>query len=192
MRWLKLGALAAVLLASGYEGAAQSPTYGIGRAPTAEEVRAWDIAISPTGKELPDGHGTAVEGARLYVQKGCAGCHGAQGSGSRAPILIKRQDTSGPMNSIPCLVPCIRDATVMALHSPYATVIWDYINRGMPLGVPAVQERRHQGDRRARPGEPAEGRDAEQGRRSSGARVEAQDATPRGLPVRLALHVPCP
>jgi cytochrome c len=22
----------------------------------------------------------------------------------------------------------------MALHSPYATVIWDYINRGMPFG----------------------------------------------------------
>jgi len=134
MRWLEFGALTAVLLASGYKGAAQSPTYGIGRAPTAEEVRAWDIAISPTGNELPEGHGTAVEGARLYVQKGCAACHGAQGSGNRAPILIKREDTSGPMNSIPCLVPCIRDATVMALHSPYATVIWDYINRGMPLG----------------------------------------------------------
>ncbi len=28
----------------------------------------------------------------------------------------------------------MRDATVMALHSPYATVIWEYINRGMPLG----------------------------------------------------------
>ena len=65
---------------------------------------------------------------------GCAGCHGPSGSGSRAPILIRRQDQSGPMNSIPCLVPCIRDSTVMALHSPYATVIWDYINRGMPLG----------------------------------------------------------
>jgi S-disulfanyl-L-cysteine oxidoreductase SoxD len=113
---------------------AQSPTYGVGRPPTAAEERAWDIAISPTGKELPDGRGSAVEGARLYVQKGCAGCHGAQGSGNRAPILIKRVDESTPMNSIPCLVPCIRDATVMALHSPYATVIWDYINRGMPLG----------------------------------------------------------
>jgi hypothetical protein len=22
----------------------------------------------------------------------------------------------------------------MAIHSPYATVMWDYINRGMPLG----------------------------------------------------------
>ncbi|MEO6362067.1 MAG: c-type cytochrome, partial [Caldimonas sp.] len=103
----------------------QSNSYGVGRAPTADEERAWDIAISPTGRELPEGRGSAAEGARLYVQKGCAGCHGPQGSGNRAPILISRTDQSTPMNSIRCLTPCIRDATVMALHSPYATVIWD-------------------------------------------------------------------
>ena len=134
MRSRNVLVLSFVLVALGIELAAQSPTYGVGRRPTPEEERAWDIAISPTGKELPEGRGSAVEGARLYVQKGCAGCHGAQGSGSRAPILIKREDQSGPMNSIPCLVPCIRDATVIALHAPYATVVWDYINRGMPLG----------------------------------------------------------
>ena len=33
----------------------------------------------------------------------------------------------------PCLVPCVNDSNVMALHSPYATTIWDYIRRGMPL-----------------------------------------------------------
>jgi hypothetical protein len=33
----------------------------------------------------------------------------------------------------PCLQPCVNDANVMALHSPYATVMWDYINRGMPI-----------------------------------------------------------
>ena len=70
---------------------AQSPTYGVGRTPTAEEIRAWDIAISPTGKELPPGQGTAKEGAALYVQKGCAGCHGATGSGGHAPTLISRK-----------------------------------------------------------------------------------------------------
>lgn len=35
---------------------------------------------------------------------------------------------------VPCLSPCIRDATVMAIHAPFATVVWDYINRAMPLG----------------------------------------------------------
>jgi len=117
----------------------QSPTYGIGKTPTAEEIRAWDIAISPTGKELPAGHGTAKEGAVVYVKKGCAGCHGAMGSGTHAPTLISRKNPP-PANSAQmaaplfCLAPCVNDSNTMAIHSPFATTIWDYINRGMPLG----------------------------------------------------------
>ena len=113
-------------------GSAQSPTYGVGRSPTADEIRAWDISISPTGKELPPGRGTAKEGAQLYIQKGCAGCHGRTGSGSQAPTLIRSDGTT--KSSMPCLAPCVNDNNVMALHSPFATVMWDYINRGMPLG----------------------------------------------------------
>ena len=77
--------LVVMVLAMSQLGSAQSPTYGVGRAPTAEEIRAWDITISPTGKELPPGHGAAKEGAQIYVQKGCAGCHGpAQATAPRA------------------------------------------------------------------------------------------------------------
>ncbi len=97
---------------------------------------AWDIAISPTGKELPPGHGTAKEGAELYVRKGCAGCHGAKGSsGGHAPTLIKAAEpqTHATM-PMPCLAPCVNDLNNMAVHSPFATTIWDYIHRGMPLG----------------------------------------------------------
>jgi len=131
MAW---GKLLPVLIAGVCQAGAlaQSPGYGIGRTPNAEEVRAWDISISPTGKELPPGRGTAKEGGPLYTQKGCAGCHGRTGSGSQAPTLIKSDGTT--KNTMPCLVPCINDSNVMALHSPYATVMWDYINRGMPLG----------------------------------------------------------
>jgi cytochrome c len=111
---------------------AQSPTFGVGRAPTADEIKSWDIAIRPDGQELPPGHGTATEGAQLYVQKGCAGCHGRAGNGSNAPTLIKSDGTM--KNMPPCLAPCVNDSNVMALHAPYATVMWDYINRGMPLG----------------------------------------------------------
>jgi cytochrome c len=110
---------------------AQSPTYGLGKAPGAEEIRAWDIAISPTGKELPPGHGTAKEGAVVYVRKGCAGCHGAAGSGMHAPTLISRKEAHA---QAPCLAPCVNDSNTMPVHSPFATTIWDYINRGMPLG----------------------------------------------------------
>jgi cytochrome c len=117
----------------------QSPTYGVGRTPSAEEIRAWDIAISPTGKELPTGHGTAKEGAVLYVRKACAGCHGAMGSGAHAPTLISRKNVqtapSGQMAApLFCLAPCVNDSNTMGIHSPFATTIWDYINRGMPLG----------------------------------------------------------
>jgi cytochrome c len=111
---------------------AQSPTYGLGKTPTAEEVRAWDIAISPEGKELPEGSGSAKEGAGLYAQK-CAACHGKNGYEGRAPQLIKA-DAEAAAKLPPCLSPCIRGGNVMANHSPYATVIWDYINRGMPFG----------------------------------------------------------
>src|SRR6266852_1765367 len=117
----------------GVSGWAQSPTYRLGRAPTAEEIRAWDISISPTGKELPPGRGTAKEGAQFYVQKGCAGCHGATGSGGRAPNLIRRQGM--PTNSAPGAMAGMEMGTpgIMALRSPFGATIWDYINRGMPL-----------------------------------------------------------
>jgi hypothetical protein len=135
MAWRNLlrfcGVFSAVALAGGALSA-QSPTFGVGRAPTAEEVRAWDIAIRPDGAELPAGRGTAKEGATLFTQKGCAGCHGRTGSGMTAPTLIKSDGTN--KNAPPCLAPCVNDSNVMALHSPYATVVWDYINRGMPLG----------------------------------------------------------
>ena len=113
-------------------GSAQSPAYGVGRSPTADEIHAWDISISPTGQELPPGRGTAKEGAQLYLQKGCAGCHGRTGSGSQAPTLIRSDGST--RSSTPCLVPCVNYNNVMALHSPFATVMWDYINRGMPIG----------------------------------------------------------
>src|ERR1700726_4448442 len=70
-------------------GWAQSPNYGLGKTPAAEEIRAWDISIGPEGKELPPGRGTAAEGAKLFLTRGCGGCHGPTGIGARAPALIK-------------------------------------------------------------------------------------------------------
>ena len=45
---------------------AQSPTYGVGRTPTAEELRRMDISISHEGDELPPGRGNAKQGAQVY------------------------------------------------------------------------------------------------------------------------------
>jgi S-disulfanyl-L-cysteine oxidoreductase SoxD len=103
----------------------QSSPYGVGRTPTPEEIRAWDISISPTGTELPQGHGTANEGALVYRQKGCAGCHGATLTGGRAPTLLKAEKEPG---TDPWEL-----GRVLPFRAPYATIVWDYINRGMPL-----------------------------------------------------------
>src|ERR1700722_3301456 len=126
--------LPAVILTVCPAGWAQSPTYGLGKNPTAAGIRARDISVSPDGAGLPPGSGTAKEGAQIFAQK-CAACHGATGSGGPAPNLIKEKGTPTP--GMPCLVPCITEDNVMSLHSPYATTMWDFINRAMPY----LQER---------------------------------------------------
>src|SRR5829696_8748119 len=103
---------------------AQSPTYGVGRTPTAEEIRRMDISIGPTGEELPPGRGSAKEGAQLYAQKACIACHGVGGVGGLAPALASKQGAD---------VPVWKRERILPLRSPYATTVWDYINRGMPL-----------------------------------------------------------
>jgi cytochrome c len=103
---------------------AQGPTYGIGRTPTPEEIRARDISIGPTGDELPAGKGSAKEGAQVYRQKGCAGCHGATGTGGTAPVLKGKTDPNLDLWA---------RGRVLPLRSPFATTVWDYINRAMPL-----------------------------------------------------------
>ena len=46
---------------------AQSPLYGVGRTPTDNEIRLWDIAIGPKGEELPVGNGSVDMGSELYL-----------------------------------------------------------------------------------------------------------------------------
>src|ERR1700704_6946695 len=111
-------------LLMGIPALAQGPTYGIGRTPSAEEIRARDISIGPTGEELPQGKGSAKEGALTYRSKGCAGCHGANGTGGAAPIL-KSKDPANPS--------VWARGRILPLRAPFATTVWDYINRGMPL-----------------------------------------------------------
>jgi S-disulfanyl-L-cysteine oxidoreductase SoxD len=117
--------LLALLLLLGSTVLAQStPRYGIGSTPTPEEVRAWDISIGPTGEELPPGRGSAKEGAQVYVKRGCAGCHGATGMGGAAPPLKAK---AGPETAT------WDRGRILPVRSPFATTVWDYINRGMPL-----------------------------------------------------------
>ena len=113
MRFLNL--LAPVLaLASCVAAQAQSPTYDLGRTPSEKEILAWDIAVGPEGKELPVGSGTAKEGEALYARK-CAACHGPTATEGKAPRLVGRQ------------------MRTVGSYWPFATSIWDYISRAMPI-----------------------------------------------------------
>ena len=114
-----------ILLLLGSPAFAQSPTYGVGRTPTAEEIRRMDISIGPTGEELPAGRGTAKEGAKVFEQKGCMACHGAAGLGGLAPALQSKKGQD---------VPVWDRERILPLRAPFATTVWDFINRGMPLG----------------------------------------------------------
>jgi S-disulfanyl-L-cysteine oxidoreductase SoxD len=118
-----LKALAFVML-MGSAALAQSPKFGIGRTPSADEIRSRDISISPTGDELPPGRGSAKDGAQLYRTKGCQACHGAGGTGGTAPVL---KAAKGPETDT------WERGRVLPVRAPFATIVWDYINRGMPL-----------------------------------------------------------
>ena len=102
---------------------AQGQKYGIGRVPSADEVRVRDISISPTGEELPAGRGSAKEGEPIYRTK-CQACHGAGGFGGTAPILKSKM---GPETDT------WQRGRVLPVRAPFATIVWDYINRGMPM-----------------------------------------------------------
>src|SRR5215468_12042709 len=115
--------LPAIVLLVGSPASAQSPTYGVGRTPTAEELRRMDISINAEGDELPPGRGTAKEGAVVFEEKACVACHGPAGLGGMAPGLQSKKGQD---------VPIWQKERILPLRAPFATTGWDYINRGMP------------------------------------------------------------
>jgi cytochrome c len=117
-----------VLLASlmaGIAAWAQAPNYkNVGRAPTPDEIRAWDTAVGPAGKELPPGNGTAKEGAEIFAEK-CIVCHGPAGQGSQmAPRLV------GGKGTLTTPQPVLTVGSYWA----FATTIFDFIYKAMPRG----------------------------------------------------------
>jgi mono/diheme cytochrome c family protein len=102
---------------------AQTANYGgVGRTPSKDEIQAWNDSIGPEGKELPPGSGTAKQGEEIFAGK-CAACHGPGGEGSQlAPRLVGGR---GALNTP-------TPSRTLANYWPFATTIWDYINRAMP------------------------------------------------------------
>ena len=100
-------------------------TFGFGRPAAADEIKKIDIEVRPDGAGLPTGSGTSAQGRPIFAQK-CAACHGPNGEGtSAAPKLI---------DPTPFKVGVT--APTVGNYWPYATTVWDYINRAMPFDKP--------------------------------------------------------
>jgi cytochrome c len=122
-----------------HPAAALPSRLGIGRAATAAEIAAWDVDVAPDGHGLPPGRGTVARGATIFAAK-CAACHGAAGEGqvgtpapgqTPAPKLVGRDPRDGfSFGQDPKLVKTVGN------YWPYATTLFDYVRRTMPLTAP--------------------------------------------------------
>lgn len=106
-------------------GGGEEPIYHIGRPATHTDIEAWNIDISPSGEGLPPGQGTVREGAVVYA-KHCADCHGPTGTEGPMTRLVGGQgtlDTDHPVKTV-------------GSFWPFATTLYDYIHRAMPVTAP--------------------------------------------------------
>jgi mono/diheme cytochrome c family protein len=119
---------AGVVLLTATASLAQTPSYSnIGRAPTKEEIQAWDISVGPDGKGLPPGQGTAKDGAPIFAAK-CAVCHGPNGEGAKiGPRVVGGIADTETLTTL-------KPVRTVGGYWPYATTVYDFINRAMPRG----------------------------------------------------------
>ena len=116
-----------LMLAGAVPLAAQSPTFGVGRPPTPEEIRELGASIAPDGTGLPEGSGTVAAGREVFAAQ-CSRCHGPKGEGDVGPALVGGQGT----------LRTARPLKTVGSYWPYATTLWDYINRAMPFDQPGL------------------------------------------------------
>jgi cytochrome c len=107
--------------------AAQSPKYGVGQPATPEQIRSLGAMIAPDGTGLPEGSGTVAAGREIFVAN-CVRCHGEKGVGDIGPPLVGGQGTLATAKPL----------KTVGSFWPYATTLWDYINRAMPFDKPGL------------------------------------------------------
>jgi S-disulfanyl-L-cysteine oxidoreductase SoxD len=120
-------AATALLAACAAPTLAPAPTKSphLGRLATAQEIAAADISIPPDGSGLPAGGGDVRQGAAVYAGK-CVSCHGEKGVGKPADAL------AGGIGSLATPTP----QRTVGSYWPYATTLFDYVRRAMPIQSP--------------------------------------------------------
>ena len=143
--WLGAAALGVAIAATACGGrdesvarAAPTPpseSLGLGRRASVPEIAAVDLDVNPAGAGLPAGQGTAMTGTNVYMER-CAICHGVKGEGvPPSPPLVGRI----PGDSFPFGTDG-RVVRTVGNYWPYATTLYDYIRRAMPIDAPASLE----------------------------------------------------
>ncbi len=105
----------------------EAQKYGVGRAPTAAEMKAMDISVSPDGRDLPDGSGDVAQGKEIYARR-CQRCHGENGKGGDEAALV---GGTGTLNTP-------KPLKTVGSFWPYATTLFDYVRRAMPYKDPGT------------------------------------------------------
>lgn len=114
-------------------GPGTSKLYALGHAPTDSLLTAMNQDVGGDGDELPAGRGTVAEGAALFATQ-CASCHGKKGEGMAPayPAIIGRD--SAAENFRFALDPKLTHT--IGNYWPYASTVFDYLKRAMPLATP--------------------------------------------------------
>src|SRR5262245_475569 len=124
-----MAGIATLLLAFGVVSSGRSADdraeYGLGRPATDEDIRAWNIDVAPSGDGLPPGQGTVKQGAQVFAAK-CAVCHGPTGTEGPKDRLVGGQNTLATSKPI----------KPSGSYWFYATTLYDYVYRAMPLNAP--------------------------------------------------------
>ena len=128
-RVLVVAALSA-LLGAAFPSRAQpaSGGYGFGE-PASKEALSHFFSSTPDGSELPAGSGDVTRGKAVYEAQ-CLACHGANLEGGVGDRLI------GGRGSLPGNDPSKAPIKTVESYWPYATTLFDYIKRAMPLTAP--------------------------------------------------------
>lgn len=128
---LTLAAACKVESRDDYLGDREPRTFALGHTPSAATIAAENIDVSPNGEGLPPGSGTPTQGAPIYAAA-CASCHGANGEGKapQYPQLI-----GGP-RGVFNFAGDPKIPRTIGNYWPYATTLFDYIRRAMPLTAP--------------------------------------------------------
>ncbi|MGB7254505.1 MAG: cytochrome c [Xanthobacteraceae bacterium] len=127
MSMLKPLSAGLLLLAFAATTAAAADSPHLGKPITDADINPWDITVLPDGTNLPAGSGTAAQGAKLYVDKGCSLCHGPNGKGGPNPTLVGNPSLTADG---------IASTKTIANFWAWPTTLFDYIRRAMPWTSP--------------------------------------------------------